>query len=107
MGKPVLVYITNPSHEHAQQLARYLLEKKLIACANLHPITGMYWWQGAIEDGSEVVLVGKTCACHVPRIEKEVTEQHEYDVPCIITIPVTANKLYEEYLKKNTLPCPA
>ncbi len=44
----ILVYSTTPSLDTAQSISRHLLEKKLIACANIHESTSMFWWENRI-----------------------------------------------------------
>ena len=36
--KYIFVYITNPTKKEAEKIARHLLEKRLIACANVFPV---------------------------------------------------------------------
>ena len=40
--KFVFIYITNPSEEKAKEIAKHLIEKKLIACGNIFPSTSLY-----------------------------------------------------------------
>jgi len=37
----ILVYVTNENLDQAQKIANYLLQKRLIACANFFPITSL------------------------------------------------------------------
>jgi periplasmic divalent cation tolerance protein len=46
MGELAFFYITNPSKEEAKRIAKHLLDKRIIACANIFPIESMYWWDG-------------------------------------------------------------
>jgi periplasmic divalent cation tolerance protein len=48
MSKPVFIYITNPSKKEAKRLAKHLIEKRLIACANIFPIESLYWWKNKL-----------------------------------------------------------
>ena len=70
MERAVFVYTTYPSVVEAEQAGRVLVERRLCACVNILPgLVSLYWWQGAIERGDEVVLsngmVGK-----VTRVEE-------------------------------------
>jgi periplasmic divalent cation tolerance protein len=97
----ILVYITNPTKEEAKKIARHLVERKLIACANIFPTKSLYSWEGKLADEEEFVLFGKTKEENYVRIVTEVEKIHSYDVPCILKLPMEANKKYENWLKKE------
>ena len=44
----IFVYITNPTGTEAKRIARHLIKKKLIVCANIFPIESIYPWKGKI-----------------------------------------------------------
>jgi len=48
----------------------------------------IYWWQGAVEEGAETVLILKTAAANVQTLNDRVKALHSYDVPCIAEIPL-------------------
>lgn len=86
-----VVLVTASSEEEARRLARDLLEKKLIACANLVPIQSLYWWEGAIEEAAEVLMILKTTqAALQDELIEAVQAAHSYDVPEVIGLPVVA-----------------
>jgi len=98
----MLVYITTPSKDVAKDIAKKLLKKRLIACANIQGSgASLYWWKGRIAKGKEAVLIAKTAKAKVKALEKAVKQMHPYDVPCIITIPVKANKEFSDWVKKE------
>lgn len=39
----VFFYVTNESHKEAKKIAKHLLEKRMIGCANMYPVNAMYW----------------------------------------------------------------
>ncbi len=99
----ILVYITNPTKEEAKKIAKHLIEKKLIACANIFPISSLYNWDGKLADESEFVLLGKTKEENYERIVSEVEKIHSYDIPCILKLPMEANENYKNWLEKELL----
>jgi periplasmic divalent cation tolerance protein len=96
--KFVIAYITNPTIKEARKIARHLLEKRLIACANIFPISSLYWWEGEIAEGNEFVLLAKTSDFNFEKVIDEVEKMHSYDVPAIIRIPVSSNSKYFDWL---------
>ncbi len=97
----VFVYITNPTKKEAKKIAKHLLEKRLIACANIFPISSLCWWKGKIADENEFVLIAKTIKANFEKVKKEVEKIHSYKIPCIIKISVSSNKKYLDWLKKE------
>ena len=97
----ILVYITNPTEAEARQIARQLLEKKLIACANIFPVNSMYWWKGKIANDRENVIIAKTSDKNFKKLENEVKKIHSYEIQCILRISATANKEYEAWANKE------
>jgi periplasmic divalent cation tolerance protein len=99
MGELAFFYITSPSKEEAKRIAKHLLGKRIIACANIFPIESMYWWEGKITEGLEYVLIAKTSNANSRALKDEVTSIHPYKVPCIIMIPASANNVFSEWLE--------
>lgn len=97
--KPILIYITTPNKKTALNIAKKLLELRLIGCGNIFKIESLYWWGDKIESGNEYALIGKTKAGYYEKIKKEVEKWHPYQTPCIIKIPIEVNKKYLNYLK--------
>ncbi len=93
-----LVYITCKNAKEAKNIAKALLKKKLIACANMFPITSMYRWRGKIENSKEVVLIAKSKQENYEKIKREVAALHSYHVPCIMKIDAVANEPYYKWL---------
>jgi periplasmic divalent cation tolerance protein len=92
-----LFYLTCPSETDAQDIAHRLLEKKLIACANILPqMTSIYRWEGKVEQESEVIVLLKSRSELAPQIESEILEAHPYECPCLLELPVTSG--YEGFL---------
>lgn len=97
----ILIYVTTANQKEAQKIATHLLQKKLIACANIFPIFSLYWWKGKIQNGKEFVLILKTVTKNYNKIKKEVERIHSYKIPCIIQIPVEVNEKYGGWMGKE------
>lgn len=79
-----VVYSTFPNAEEAFFIANMLLEKHLIACANVHEqVVSLYRWQGGIQREKEVVMVAKTTQARVESAIALIAENHSYQIPAI------------------------
>jgi len=80
----ISVYITCKDMKEAKLIASRLLEKKLIACANIFPVKSMFRWQDKITEESEVAMICKTKKELFEEIKEEAKQLHSYDIPCIV-----------------------
>ena len=93
-----IIYTTHETQANAQNMADALLQKRLIACANIFPITSAYWWQNIVEKDGEFVAIFKTTNEKWPAASAEIERLHPYDVPCIMRLEVEANAAYEAWI---------
>ena len=100
--KYVFLYVTNPDEAHARKIAKVLLKKKLIACANFIPIRSMYPWKGKFMKEKEIVAIFKTPAPAYKKVQREIERIHTYKIPCIAKIAVEFNEPYQKWLDSNT-----
>jgi periplasmic divalent cation tolerance protein len=101
-----IVLVTAPDLKTARRLARAALEARLIACANLIPkIESHYRWRGKIERGAEVLLVLKTMARHLAKLEKLIVSKHPYDTPEFLVVALRGgNRRYLNWLRTSCDP---
>ena len=101
-----LLIVAVPSHEEGLKLARGLVEGKLAACVNLVPgVESLYWWKGKMEQNNEVLLFIKTQKAQVDTVIGYVRENHPYEVPEVLSLPVTeGNKDYLNWVGAHTNP---
>lgn len=97
----IFVYITCKNKSQAIKISKHLLQKRLIACANIHPINSVYLWNGKITNGKEFALIGKTADKNYEKIKDEVKKIHSYDIPCVIKIKVDSNPDYEKWVNSE------
>jgi len=100
-NQTVFIYSTFPTKSNAEKVAEHLVEKNLIACANIFQISSIYRWKGKIERQKEFALIGKTLKKNVGKIEKEIKILHSYEVPAITSFVVKVNKDFGEWIEKE------
>jgi len=84
-----LIYSTFPHKQEAVFVARALLEKRLVACANIYEnVTSIYRWEGSIHEASEVTLMAKTGQETLSAAIKAIKAMHSYQLPCIVAYPI-------------------
>jgi len=86
----VVILCTAPAEgDVAAKLARSLVEQKLAACVNIIPgVRSFYSWKGQLEEDAEVQLVIKTQRSSYAKVQAWLKEQHPYDEPEILALPV-------------------
>ena len=100
----IVIYCTCPDIETAQRISRLAVEQRLAACINQIPgITSIYTWDGNIQEDQEVLLIVKTTEERFDEFQKLVNDEHPYDLPEIIALPVTQGSPdYLDWIKQCT-----
>lgn len=96
-----IVYITTPTAEVARKIAQTLLEKRVIACANIFRSRSLYHWKGKMVDEGEWVVWAKTFPDKVETVKKEVERIHPYAIPCTISFEVHVNSAYAQWVERE------
>ena len=82
-------YITFKDQNEAQTLCRVMVEKRLIACANIHgPHTAIYNWENSVHTDTEVSATLKTTKDRLKAVEEFVVQNHSYTTPCLVFWPI-------------------
>jgi len=93
----VVILVTAPDGQVAQQLATKLVGERLVACANVLPgIQSVYWWEGEVQNSSEVLMLMKARKQDVDAVTERVRALHPYAVPEVIATDVVSG--LEAYL---------
>lgn len=97
MTDALVVLTTTESEADAERLARLLVEAELAACVQVLPrMSSIYRWQGKVEQVGETLLLIKTTRTTYVRLEAAIKQNHSYETPEIIALPVEAGSA--EYL---------
>ncbi len=93
-----VVAITTAPQKDAENIAKALVESKVCACVNvISNVVSIYHWKGQIETEKESILLIKTMAGREGVIWDKIKENHPYDLPELIVLPVQWGK--KEYLE--------
>lgn len=85
----VLLSTTTDSSEEAEKIATSLIEQRLAACVQIVPqVRSVYRWQEKIERSDEWLCLVKTRRTLAERVETVIAEQHSYDCPEVIVVPI-------------------
>ena len=95
-----VVLVTARDLRVARKLARACLEARAAACVNIVPrVESLYWWQGKLERGNELLLLIKTTTARLGALEKCVLANHPYDTPEFVVLPISeGNRRYLEWI---------
>jgi periplasmic divalent cation tolerance protein len=97
----IVVFVTAPSMEQAEKIARSVVESGLAACANIFsPINSIYMWEQKMSEDSEVLMILKTKSNLFDPLAEAVKRLHTYQIPEIIALPIV--KATEDYLNWMT-----
>ena len=98
MTDALLVFTTLPTADKAAEIAKVLVEEKLVACVNVLPaVRSIYRWQGKLHDENEVLVLLKTRAEHLERLKLRLLEVHPYESPEVLAVPIESG--YQPYLE--------
>jgi len=83
------IYMTAGSMDEARDVGRVLVQERLAACVNIIPgVRSLFWWEGQVQEGDEVVMVAKTRKDLLDRLVERVKDVHSYDCPCVVAMPI-------------------
>jgi periplasmic divalent cation tolerance protein len=89
MTDKIVVLTACDSEESARALARSLLEARLAACVNIVSGTmSLYWWQGAVEEAAEWILLIKSSRELFEPLRDHITREHTYHTPEAIALTI-------------------
>ncbi|XP_024418084.1 protein CutA homolog isoform X3 [Desmodus rotundus] len=97
-GTYSIVFVNCPNEQIARDIARAVLGKKLAASVNLLPeASSLYFWNGEIEEATEILLLIKTKTSKVDILSSYVRLVHPFEIPEIFSLPMDQGDVH--YLK--------
>jgi len=99
-----MIYITCATLGEAESIGEVLVGRRLASCVNIiDGMRSMYWWDGAVQKGNEIVLIAKTKSALVDELTEAVVAMHGYDVPCVVAVPIEGgNPEFLDWIRKET-----
>ena len=96
-------YITASNKKEAERIAKKLLDKRLIACANvINKVNSYFVWKNRIQNSKEIIICGKTTSKNQTKIIKAVKSIHSYSVPCVIFFDIkNGNRDFLKWIKQS------
>jgi periplasmic divalent cation tolerance protein len=86
----IIIYCTCPDIGTADRISSQIIRQHMAACVSqVKEVTSLYEWNGKIEKQNEVLLIIKTTLERFNAIQKLVLEEHPYELPELIAVPVT------------------
>lgn len=99
----IAVITTTGTLEEAQRIARYLVEQRLVACAQISSIESYYRWKEQVEHAQEYRLLLKTTESRYSEVEQAIRRLHSYELPAIFALPVSQAFLeYAQWVEEST-----
>ena len=96
----IIVLVTTSNKAEAEIIAQSLLEKKLIACANIvNPVSSFFSWKDKADQCEECLVIMKSREDLFSELSDRLKDLHSYEVPEVLAIPVVAgSRSYLEWM---------
>jgi periplasmic divalent cation tolerance protein len=100
--------MTAANRDEAGRIAELLVAARLAACVQIIPeVQSVYRWQGEVVRENEVMLVAKTTLDRFDELDFAVRQNHSYETPEIVALPVTAiSEPYLAWLQEEVTQAP-
>lgn len=93
-----VILVTAANKKEARRIAKGLINNKLAACVNIiGEAESFFWWKGKVDSAKETLLIIKSRKEKVPKVISLVKSMHSYEIPEIISLPITMG--FKPYLK--------
>lgn len=98
------IHWTSGSIDEARKISRYLVQERLVACAQIVPwIESVYMWNNQLETTQESKITFKTRLDNYDAIKEVIQKNCSYDIPEITYMIIDGgNKAYLDWLAEST-----
>lgn len=96
--------ITAPDADWLVEFTRRLVADHLVASVHhIAEIRSIYMWQGQVHDRPEARAALHTRTALVPRIIERLDDEHPYEVPGVLALPIVATSpAYRNWILEQT-----
>tara|TARA_Y100000589_G_scaffold200308_1_gene188985 strand:- start:432 stop:743 length:312 start_codon:yes stop_codon:yes gene_type:complete len=101
MNKLLLLITTVPNQLLAENIAKFLITRKLAACVSIKEIKSIYQWQGKIEENKEFELTIKSLPKNLNELNTIIKEMVNYEVPELIYKIFDSEIAFYEWVKDS------
>jgi len=104
MAEPCCMILTTTGDpQEAERIAELLVTRRLAACVQTTGITSRYVWKGQYTREDETLLLIKTTTRLALEVERAIRENHSYEVPEIIQVPIERGlDAYLQWIAEST-----
>lgn len=97
------IHWTSGSLDEARRVSRYLVQERLVACAQIIPwIESNYMWNNQLETSQESKITFKTLLEHYDEVKKVIERNCKYEVPEITWMKIDGgNQSYLQWLEES------
>lgn len=97
------VHWTSGSLDEARKIARFLVQERLVACAQIIPwIESVFMWNNQLDTAQESKVILKTKEKHYEAIKKTIKQNCTYEVPEILFFKIEGgNQEYLDWLNSS------
>ncbi len=81
--KLLAVYTSVATLEEARKIASALVERRLVACAQISTIESFYRWNDAVQQEPEWRILCKTTEVQYDAVQAAIRALHSYQLPAI------------------------
>jgi len=100
----IVIYCTVPNKKEGKEIAKKLVERKLVACVNIiDNVESVFSWDGEMSEAKEAMMIIKTKKDLFDKVQFIIQELHSYNVPEIIALPILlAEETYLKWVEHET-----
>jgi periplasmic divalent cation tolerance protein len=106
MTEFIEIHWTAGSIDEARRVCRYLVQERLVACAQIIPwIESVYMWDNQLETSQESKITLKTASELLSEVKEVILKNSSYDVPEITVLDIQdGNEDYLSWISESVYP---
>lgn len=104
MSEFIEIHWTSGNLDEARRIARYLVQERYVACAQIIPwIESVFMWDNQLDTVQESKVVFKTRASMYDKIREVIEQNCSYEVPEITFVHIEGgNEPYLDWVNEST-----